>query len=182
MSRIGKKEINIPAGVDIKVDNGSVIVSGPKGEIKVNIVGDLNVVVFDGVCCVKNNSSNEKGSKKFHGLVRSLINNAVIGVSSGYEKKLEVVGVGYKCEMQGNNLVLKVGFSHPVIVEPPDGIQFSVNKQVICVRGIDKVLVGDTAEKIRRIRKPEPYKGKGIRYLGESIKVKEIKVTGKGAK
>ncbi len=171
MSRVGKNPIEIPAGVNIKIDGDNISVSGPKGELSLTkspVVGvvqeDSQIKVF-----VKEET---KDSNALWGLTRSLIANMVEGVSKGFEKKLEIEGVGYRVELKGNKLVFALGFSHPVEFEAPEGIKFEVDKNVITVSGIDKCLVGQTAANIRKLKKPEPYKGKGIRYQGEVIRRK----------
>ncbi len=171
MSRIGKKPIEIPSGVEVKIEDHKVVVKGPKGELSLNLRPEVKVEVEDNVLKVKPNLETKK-TKAFWGLTRTLIANMIEGVTKGFEKKLEVVGVGYRAELKEGKLVLEVGFSHPVIVEPPEGISFQVEKNVITVSGIDKQAVGNIAAKIRKIRKPDPYKGKGIRYLGEEVKLK----------
>lgn len=176
MSRIGKQPIEIPAGVTVKVDNdNNVSVKGPKGELTQQIHKDMKVTVEDNVVTVSRPSDN-KFHRSLHGLSRSLIANMVEGVTKGYEKTLEINGVGYRAQKQGKKLVLNVGFSHPVEIEEPQGIEIEVpaaNK--IIVRGIDKQKVGAVAANIRAVRPPEPYKGKGIRYEGERIIRKEGK-------
>jgi large subunit ribosomal protein L6 len=170
MSRIGKAPVAIPAGVDVTVADGTVTVKGPKGTLSRVIPGDIQITQEDGsLIFVRPND--ERQNKALHGLVRSLVNNMVIGVTDGYRKQLEIVGVGYRAEAQGANaLRLNLGFSHPVNVEAPEGITFEVPvpTQVI-VSGIDKEVVGQVAANIRSIRKPEPYKGKGVRYAGERV-------------
>ncbi len=176
MSRIGKQPIEIPAGVTVKVDNdNNVSVKGPKGELTQQIHKDMKVTVEDNVVTVSRPSDN-KFHRSLHGLSRSLIANMVEGVTKGYEKTLEINGVGYRAQKQGKKLVLNVGFSYPVEIEEPQGIEIEVpaaNK--IIVRGIDKQKVGAVAANIRAVRPPEPYKGKGIRYEGERIIRKEGK-------
>jgi large subunit ribosomal protein L6 len=171
MSRIGKKPIEIPKGVEVKVEGDLVKIKGPKGELSQKIRPEIKIEIKEGKIFVFPKIETKK-TKAFWGLTRTLLANKVKGVVEGYEKKLQIEGLGYKAEMEGENLVLMVGFSHPVKVEAPKGIKFSVDKNIITVSGIDKELVGQTAAKIRKIRPPEPYKGKGIRYLGEVIKLK----------
>jgi len=179
MSRIGKKPIDLPQGVEIKVDEKNLVtVKGPMGTLSQQISKEITVEVEDGTINV-NRPSDLKKHKSLHGLSRSLVANMVEGVTKGYEKKLEIVGVGYRANKQGNNVVLSLGFSHPVELTAPEGITLEVPSQTeIIVKGIDKQLVGNYAAKIRAYRKPEPYKGKGVRYAGEIIRRKEGK-TGK---
>ncbi|MFH0814769.1 MAG: 50S ribosomal protein L6 [Candidatus Falkowbacteria bacterium] len=183
MSRIGKKPIEIPAGVTIKVEDSVLIVSGAKGTLKQVIHSLVKVEQKDNQLLVipTKTEKEDKRVNAFWGLYRSLIQNMVVGVSIGFEKKLEMRGIGFKAEMKGTTLVLHVGFSHPVEFFVPIGITASVTKNVITLQGIDKQLVGETAAVIRKIRKPEPYKGKGIRYFGEEIKLKEGKSAGKAS-
>lgn len=179
MSRIGKKPIDLPQGVEIKIDEKNLVtVKGPMGTLSQQISKEITVEVEDGSINV-NRPSDLKKHKSLHGLSRSLVANMVEGVTKGYEKKLEIVGVGYRANKQGNNVVLSLGFSHPVELTAPEGITLEVPSQTeIIVKGIDKQLVGNYAAKIRAYRKPEPYKGKGVRYAGEIIRRKEGK-TGK---
>jgi len=172
MSRIGKKPIEIPAGVEVKIVGQKVQVKGPKGELSLKVRSEVKVETKDGKILI---SAQNEAAKAFWGLTRALLNNMVQGVVKNFEKKLEIVGVGNRVAMEGQTLVLNVGFSHPVKVPAPQGIAFSVEKNIITVQGIDRGLVGQTAANIRKVRPPEPYKGKGIRYLGEEIKIKEGK-------
>jgi len=176
MSRIGKKPILIPKGVEITVDDSKVTVKGPKGELSLKIRPEVKVTVEDGKLLVALNPAinlkKEKRAPAFWGLTRALLQNMVKGVTEGFEKKLELIGIGYRAQLEGEDLVLNVGFTHPVKVKKPEGIKFSVEKNVVSVAGIDKELVGQTAAKIRKIRPPEPYKGKGIRYVGEVVRKK----------
>ena len=175
MSRIGFKTIDIPAGVEIKVDGNVVSVKGPKGELQEEISSLLTVEIKDGVLEVKR-SSDEAEHRSQHGLARTLINNMVIGVTEGYQKKLQLVGVGYKAEKKGKTLVMNLGYSHPIEMEDPEGIETECpDATTVIVKGIDKALVGNYAANIRAWRKPEPYKGKGIKYEGEYIRRKEGK-------
>ncbi len=176
MSRIGKKPILIPEGVEIKINDEEVIVKGPKGELGVRVRPEIKVEQKDNNIIVQPQQKGKEVSA-FWGLQRSLIFNAVEGVTNGHERKLEIRGVGYRADLQGEDLVLKVGFSHPVLIKKTEGVKFSVEKSIITISGIDKELVGQVAAKIRKIRPPEPYKGKGIRYLGEEVRKK----TGKKA-
>ena len=168
MSRIGKLPIQIPSGVTITVDSDVITVKGPKGELTVQHLSDVTVDQNDGNITVTR-KDDERIAKAQHGLQRTLINNAVEGVTKAFEKKLEVSGVGFRVGVSGQNLELSVGFSHPVKYEAPAGIAITVNKMEITVAGIDKQQVGQVAAEIRSIKKPEPYKGKGIKYAGEQI-------------
>ena len=179
MSRIGRKPISLPAGVEVKVDGNVVTVKGPKGELTQAIPAEISVVLEDGVLRVER-SSDAKKHRALHGLSRALLANMVTGVTAGFEKKMEMVGVGYRAQMQGKKLVINIGFSHPVEVEAPAGIEFEVPAPTkITVKGIDKQLVGNTAAHIRAIREPEPYKGKGIKYENEVVRRKAGKAGGK---
>ncbi len=179
MSRIGKLPINVPGGVTITVgDDNTVQVKGPKGQLSEKIAPMMQVVVEGDVLTVKR-PSDLKEHKALHGLSRSLIHNMVVGVTTGYQKNLDIVGVGYRAQMQGTKLVLNVGYSHPVEFEAPAGISFEVpTPNRIVVHGIDKQQVGQIAADIRKVRPPEPYKGKGIKYDTEFVRRKEGK-TGK---
>ena len=179
MSRIGRKPITVPSGVEVKInDNNLITVKGPKGSLEQQISPDLKVELNEGELAVTRPSDNKK-HRSLHGLSRTLINNMIIGVTEGYSKKLEIVGVGYRAQKQGTKLVLSLGFSHPVEMEDPAGLEVEVpNQTEILVKGINKQLVGNYAAKIRAWREPEPYKGKGIRYSGEVVRRKEGK-TGK---
>ncbi len=179
MSRIGKLPINIPGGVTITVgDDNTVFVKGPKGELSEKISPKMELSVEDGVLTVKR-PNDLKENRALHGLSRTLINNMVVGVTTGYSKTLEIVGVGYRAQKQGNKLVLNLGYSHPVEFEEPKGITFDVpTPNKVVVSGINKQQVGQMAADIRIKRAPEPYKGKGIRYEGEYVRRKEGK-TGK---
>ena len=172
MSRIGRLPIDIPAGVTITVDGRDVTVKGPKGELKLAVARPIEVKVDDGQVLVTR-PDDERESRSLHGLTRSLINNNIIGVTEGYSKGLEVVGTGYRVAQRGSSLEFTLGFSHPVVFDPPAGITFAVEgTNKITVSGIDKQVVGETAANIRKIRKPEPYKGKGVRYAGEVVRRK----------
>ncbi|SDE87941.1 50S ribosomal protein L6 [Pseudonocardia oroxyli] len=178
MSRIGKLPITVPAGVDVKIDGQTVTVKGPKGTLSHTVIAPITVVLEDGVVQVER-PDDERKTKAYHGLSRTLVNNLVEGVTKGYEKKLEIVGVGYRVALKGQNLEFALGFSHPVVVEPAEGISFAVESPTkFSVSGIDKQLVGETAANIRKIRKPEPYKGKGVRYAGENVR-RKVGKTGK---
>lgn len=175
MSRVGRKPIDIPAGVDVQYKDGTMTVKGPKGTLSRELFEDMIINIDDKVITVDRPSDN-KEHRSMHGTTRTVIANMINGVSEGYSKTLELVGVGYRANLTGNKVVLNVGFSHPVEIEPSEGIDFEVpsNTKVV-IKGIDKELVGSTAAKIRLIRKPEPYKGKGIKYEGERILRKEGK-------
>lgn len=168
MSRIGKLPIAIPDGVTITVDAGMVIVKGPKGELRTQILDRVKVKVEDGKVIVTR-ADDEKISKSQHGLIRTLINNTIIGVTKGFEKKLEVSGVGFRLSGGGQNLEMSLGFSHPVKYQAPQGVNIAVDKMNITISGIDKQQVGQIAAEIRALKKPEPYKGKGIKYADEII-------------
>ncbi len=181
MSRIGKMPITIPAGVEIKLDGSTVTVKGPKGELKQTFSPEIGVEV-KGTEILVTRPDDEKEHRALHGLTRTLISNMVVGVTEGYKKTLEVNGVGYRAQKQGNNLVLNLGFSHQVIVPEIDGISIEVpSANSIVISGADKQMVGQFAADIRKKRPPEPYKGKGIKYEGEHIRRKEGKAA-KGAK
>ena len=169
MSRIGRKPIPVPDGVTVEVKPGLVSVKGPKGELSQTVNGDMKVVASDGTLTVERPT--DRGEHRaLHGLTRSLIANMVEGVTNGFEKRLEIQGVGYRARLQGKSLELSVGYSHTVSVIAPEGIEFEVPAPTqVIVRGIDKQLVGETAARIRRTRPPEPYKGKGVRYAGEHV-------------
>ena len=179
MSRIGKMPVTLSAGVEVKVDESNMVsVKGPKGELKGQISSKIKVDMEDGTLTVTR-SAEDKESRSQHGLARTVINNMVVGVTEGYEKKLLIEGVGYKAEKKGKVLVLSLGYSHPVELEDPEGITTEVPSPTeIIVKGIDKAIVGNYAANIRAWRKPEPYKGKGVRYSDEVIRRKEGK-TGK---
>ncbi|MBM0867281.1 50S ribosomal protein L6 [Staphylococcus auricularis] len=178
MSRVGKKMIDIPSDVTVTVDGNTVSVKGPKGELSKTLNDRMTYKQGENTLEVVR-PTDEKEDRTEHGTTRALINNMVVGVSKGFEKSLELVGVGYRAQMQGENLVLNVGYSHPVEIKAEDGISFSVEKNTtVTVSGISKELVGAYASNIRAVRPPEPYKGKGIRYQGEYVRRKEGK-TGK---
>ena len=179
MSRIGNQPIAIPNGVDITLDGHTLTVKGPKGTLSHKLPQSMQVeVTADEVKVAR--PSDDKEHKSLHGLTRSLINNMVIGVTEGYSKTLEIVGVGYRAAMKGKNLNLTLGFSHPVIIEPPAGIEFETPEPTkIIVKGADKEVVGQVAAEIRDWRKPEPYKGKGVRYEGEHVRRKAGKTGAK---
>lgn len=171
MSRIGKEPITVPKGVEIKLDRSRVQVRGPKGELSVELHSKIDVTVDNQVIQL-NRIDNSRAAREQWGLRRTLINNAVLGVSKGFEKTLEVIGVGYKADLQGSTIVLNVGYSHPVKIDLPKGIDAKVEKNKITLSGIDKQAVGELAAVIRRVRPPEPYKGKGIKYETEQIRRK----------
>ncbi|MEO0430101.1 MAG: 50S ribosomal protein L6 [Cyanobacteria bacterium J06656_5] len=172
MSRIGKKPVPVPSGVTVSVDSQSVVVKGPKGELSLVLPGEVDIAQ-EGEQIVVTRQSDSRTARSCHGLSRTLIANMVEGVSKGFEKRLEIKGVGYRAAVKGKKLTMSLGYSHPVEFEPPTGIEFKVegNTNVI-VTGIDKELVGTVAAKIRDARPPEPYKGKGVRYLGEMVRRK----------
>ena len=175
MSRIGNKPINVPAGVEIKIDGQKITVKGPKGSLEKEFHKNMNINIEGNVLTVKR-PDNEPANRSLHGLTRTLINNMIIGTTNGFERKLEVNGVGYRASKKGNNLLLNLGYSHPVEVEAPEGITFDVpNPNEIIVKGMDKELVGQTAAVIRTKRPPEVYRGKGIKYAEEVIRRKEGK-------
>ncbi|MDO4665308.1 MAG: 50S ribosomal protein L6 [Actinomycetaceae bacterium] len=172
MSRIGKLPIAIPSGVEVTVNGNDVKVKGPKGELSQTVSDNVSVQVEDGSIQV-NRADDSRSARAMHGLYRSLINNMVEGVTKGFAKELEIVGTGYRVVAKGKNLEFALGFSHPIAVEAPEGIEFSVQgPNKFTVAGISKELVGETAANIRKLRKPEPYKGKGIRYAGEQVRRK----------
>ncbi|MEJ2866021.1 50S ribosomal protein L6 [Actinomycetospora flava] len=178
MSRIGKAPITVPSGVDVTVDGQNVTVKGPKGTLSHQVDEPITVSLDDGVLSVKR-PDDERESRALHGLSRSLLNNLVQGVSQGYERKLEIHGVGYRVQLRGSDLEFALGFSHPVKITPPDGITFAVESPTrFSVQGIDKQLVGQVAANIRWLRRPDPYKGKGVRYAGEQIR-RKVGKTGK---
>ena len=174
MSRIGKLPVPVPSGVDVAIDGSVVTVKGPKGSLSHNVAAPITVERGeDGVLEVKR-PNDERESRSLHGLTRTLISNMVVGVTEGYEKKLEIVGVGYRVLPKGpTQLEFQLGYSHPIIFDAPEGITFAVESATkLGVQGIDKQLVGEVAANIRKLRKPEPYKGKGVRYAGEHIRRK----------
>lgn len=177
MSRIGKKPIQIPDGVTVMIQNEVASVKGPKGELSVPVISGITVKDTEGTLLVER-SSDERKFRANHGTLRQLMSNAVIGVSQGYKKELTLVGVGYQAQMDGIRLKLALGYSHDIIFEPPKGITISAKRTEITVEGIDKQLVGEVAAKIRSFRKPEPYKGKGVRYKGEYVRQKQGKTVG----
>ncbi|WP_338538649.1 50S ribosomal protein L6 [Janibacter terrae] len=172
MSRIGRLPVAIPSGVDIAIEGQTVKVKGPKGELQVNVTEPITVEKTE-VGVEVSRPNDERESRSLHGLTRSLIHNMVIGVTEGYEKKLEIHGTGYRVVNKGGSLEFALGYSHPITIEAPEGISFNVeNPTRFSVQGIDKQLVGETAAVIRKLRRPDPYKGKGVRYEGEHIRRK----------
>ena len=172
MSRIGRLPIEIPAGVDVTVTGSAVTVKGPKGELALTVASPIEVKIEDGQLLVTR-PDDERESRSLHGLTRTLIANQIIGVTTGYSKGLEIVGTGYRVQAKGNSLEFALGFSHSITVEPPVGISFAVEgNNKLTVHGIDKQAVGEVAANIRKLRKPEPYKGKGVRYAGEVVRRK----------
>jgi large subunit ribosomal protein L6 len=182
MSRIGRLPITVPSGVDVTIDGRHVTVSGPKGTLSRSLHPDITVSREDGTLVVTR-PTEQKTHKQLHGLTRTLVNNMVVGVTDGYRKGLEITGVGYRATLNGKKLTLNLGYSHPIEIDPPEGISFEVeNPTRLAVVGIDKELVGQIAAKVRATRKPEPYKGKGVRYAGEYIRRKAGKAGKIGGK
>jgi len=178
MSRIGKKPIPVPAGVSVAMDGQTVRVEGPKGKLSQAVPAGVSVSLESNVLTV-GRESDHRDVRALHGLTRSLLANMVHGVKDGFERKLDIVGIGYRAQLQGKNLQLALGYSHPVIFPLPDGVQAEVERQVsITLRGADKALLGQVAAKLRALRKPDPYKGKGIKYAGEHIRRKVGKKAG----
>ncbi|MDJ0734670.1 MAG: 50S ribosomal protein L6 [Nostocaceae cyanobacterium] len=181
MSRIGKRPITVPAKVEVTIDGTKVSVKGPKGELSRELSPNVTVSK-EGDTLLVQRKDDSRLSRQMHGLSRTLVANMVEGVSAGFQRRLEIQGVGYRAQVQGRNLVLNIGYSHQVQIAPPDGVQFAVeNNTNVIVTGYDKEIVGNIAAKIRDVRPPEPYKGKGIRYAGEAVRRKAGK-TGKGGK
>lgn len=181
MSLVGKKPITIPDGVEVKKEGVKITVKGSKGELSYSHLPNVAVEIAEGLVKVTR-VDETKESKAFHGLTRALINNMIIGVSKGFEKRLEIIGVGYRAQSNGKKITLNLGYSHPIEYEAMDGIKIEMdkeNKNVIIVTGIDKQKVGETAANIRKFRSPEPYKGKGIRYVGEYVRRKAGKTAAK---
>ncbi|OGY44396.1 MAG: 50S ribosomal protein L6 [Candidatus Buchananbacteria bacterium RIFCSPHIGHO2_02_FULL_40_13] len=179
MSRIGKQQIKIPSGVEVKADDKVVIVKGPKGELKQIIHPFVTIEVNGDLAVIKVKDENNKQQRALWGLFASLLNNMIIGVTQGFSKQLEINGVGFKALAAGRKLNLNVGFSHPVEYNIPEGIEVKTEGNLITITGIDKQLVGEITAQIRKIKKPEPYKGKGLKYVGEEIKKKAGKTAGK---
>ncbi|HOV90448.1 MAG TPA: 50S ribosomal protein L6 [Syntrophorhabdaceae bacterium] len=172
MSRIGRKPITLPESIKVDIKDGEVLVSGAKGSLKRPILDGIKVEI-DGRTVYVKRENDEKKIKSYHGLMRTLISNMVEGIDKGFEKKLEIIGIGYRAEMQGDNLVLYLGYSHPIQFPLPEGISAQVDKQtLLTIKGIDKELVGQVAAKIRALRKPDVYKNKGIKYAGEFLRKK----------
>nr|QUE28844.1 ribosomal protein L6 [Porphyropsis coccinea] len=179
MSRIGKQKIIVPQNVDVNINGSNIKVKGPKGELS-RICHEYMEILKENNILIINKKLDTKESNQLHGLTRSLIYNMIHGVSEGFTKELEIQGVGYRSQMEGKNLILSVGYSHPVKIEPPEGIQITVqNNTGITIQGINKEVVGQTASKIRSVRSPEPYKGKGIRYKNEYV-LRKVGKAGKG--
>lgn len=182
MSRIGKRPITLPAKVTVTINGQEVVVKGPKGELTRVLPAGVTIET-EGDTVTVNRVNDSRMARERHGLCRTLVANMVEGVANGFQRRLEIQGVGYRAAVQGKNLNLNMGYSHPVLIEPPDGIQFQVeNNTNVIVTGIDKEIVGNTAAKVRAVRPPEPYKGKGIRYQGEAVRRKVGKTGGKGKK
>ena len=172
MSRIGRLPVSIPSGVDVKVDGQAITVKGPKGELTLTVPDPITVEQGADALEVKR-PNDERDARSRHGLTRSLINNMVLGVTEGYEKKMEIHGTGYRVAAKGSDLEFQLGYSHSILIKAPNGINFAVeNPTRFSVQGIDKQLVGEVAANIRKLRKPDPYKGKGVRYAGEQIRRK----------
>jgi large subunit ribosomal protein L6 len=179
MSRIGKKPITLPKGVTVKVLESAVEVQGPKGKMRQVFPSGINFELTDGVLVAKR-STDDPALAKFHGLARSLVANAVAGVTDGYKRELDIVGVGYRAEVKGKQVVFALGYSHPIVFDIPPGIEIAIEKQThITVTGVDRQLVGQVAANIRRFREPDPYKQKGVRYTGEVLKKKAGKTGAK---
>ncbi len=173
MSRVGKKPIPIPDKAKVEINGLMIKVTGPKGSLEREIHPDMSAVIEDNQIVV-NRPSDQKKHRSLHGLTRALLNNMVEGTTNGFQKELNIIGVGYRAEMKGKNLIMHLGFSHPILVVPPDDIEIEIipKQNKIFIRGVDKELVGQVAAKIRSFRKPEPYKGKGVRYVDEYVRSK----------
>ncbi|MHA7177524.1 50S ribosomal protein L6 [Arthrobacter sp. Sr24] len=172
MSRIGRLPISVPAGVEVKIEDSLVSVKGPKGSLQLTIASPITAAIDENTITVSR-PNDERDSRSLHGLTRTLIDNLIIGVTAGYEKKLEIVGTGYRVVAKGKDLEFALGFSHPVIIEAPEGITLAVESPTkLSVSGISKQQVGEVSANIRKLRKPDPYKGKGVRYAGEIIRRK----------
>ena len=175
MSRIGNAPVPVPSGVEIQLSGGSITVKGPKGQLSQEIPGGITVAQEDGQLLVRR-PDDERENRALHGLTRSLVNNMVVGVTEGFRKELDIVGVGYRAAAQGNKLNLQVGYSHPVSVAMPAGVKAECPTQTeIVIKGFDRQAVGQIAAEVRAVRPPEPYKGKGIRYADERVTIKETK-------
>ncbi|HPN30681.1 MAG TPA: 50S ribosomal protein L6 [bacterium] len=180
MSRIGKKPVAIPKNIKVKTENNRIIIEGPKGKLEREILSGLEIKIENDHIIITRNSDSKR-MRETHGLLRALVANMITGVEKGIEKKLEIVGVGYKVILEGKNLKFQLGFSHPVIIEPAEGITFGTEgTNIVIISGIDKDKVGLAAAKLKELRPVEPYKGKGLRYLGQQVKIKPGK-TGKTA-
>ena len=173
MSRVGRLSVDVPSGVEVKIEGSHVKIKGPKGEMEFSFAPEIEILLNENAIQV-NRPTDARQMRSLHGTTRALIQNMVTGVTDGFQKELQLVGVGYRANMEGENLVLNVGYSHPVVVEPPQGIKFEVGdrNQQVFISGIDKQSVGQVAADVRKIRPPEPYKGKGIRYKDEYIRRK----------
>ena len=173
MSRIGRLPITVPSGIDVTIDGQAVSVKGPKGQLAMTVSDPIRVTRDEDGTITVTRPDDERTSRSLHGLTRTLIANMVEGVTNGYEKKMEIFGTGYRVQNKGGSLEFALGYSHPITVEAPEGITFTVEGPTkFAVQGIDKQLVGETAANIRKLRKPDPYKGKGVRYAGEQIRRK----------
>ena len=179
MSRIGKQPVPVPAGVDVVIDGQSVSVKGPKGALQLAVAEPIRVARDDGGAILVSRPDDERRSRSLHGLSRTLVANLITGVTEGYTTKMEIFGVGYRVQQKGSNLEFALGYSHPVLIEAPEGITFAVESPTkFSVSGIDKQKVGQISSNIRRLRRPDPYKGKGVRYEGEQIR-RKVGKTGK---
>lgn len=179
MSRIGKKPIPVPTGVDVTIDGQKVSVKGPKGTLDLTVAEPITVVRSEDGAIVVNRPDDERENRSLHGLSRTLVSNLVTGVTQGYTTKMEIFGVGYRVQLKGSNLEFALGYSHPVLIEAPEGITFAVETPTkFSVTGIDKQKVGQISANIRRLRRPDPYKGKGVRYEGEQVR-RKVGKTGK---
>ena len=179
MSRIGKKPVPVPTGVDVTIDGQDVSVKGPKGTLALTVAEPITVTRDDDGAIVVARPDDERRSRSLHGLSRTLVSNLVTGVTEGYTTKMEIFGVGYRVQLKGSNLEFALGYSHPVVIEAPEGIKFAVETPTkFSVSGIDKQQVGQISSNIRRLRRPDPYKGKGVRYEGEQIR-RKVGKTGK---
>jgi large subunit ribosomal protein L6 len=179
MSRIGKQPIPVPAGVDVRIDGQQVSVKGPKGTLELRVAEPITLSRNDDGAIVVSRPNDERRSRSLHGLSRTLVSNLVTGVTQGYTTKMEIFGVGYRVQLKGSNLEFALGYSHPVVVEAPEGITFAVESPTkFSISGIDKQKVGEIAANIRRLRRSDPYKGKGVRYEGEQVR-RKVGKTGK---
>jgi large subunit ribosomal protein L6 len=179
MSRIGKQPVPVPAGVDVTIDGQNVSVKGPKGTLELDVAEPITIARGDDGTIVVNRPDDERRSRSLHGLSRTLVANLVTGVTQGYTTKMEIFGVGYRVQLKGSNLEFALGYSHPVVIEAPEGITFAVETPTkFSITGIDKQKVGQISANIRRLRRPDPYKGKGVRYEGEQIR-RKVGKTGK---